>query len=430
MASDLNAQLIAPCATFPNSDPRDGVEVSISDLFCRLLLFETYILDSVRLVEFGPLIHTLGVQNVLALLNSGALKIQLDPTQIFESGRAEGFPGFREKPPLPPGSFAFSFFRSADHNDYLIRCLRDLRSVLYGLRERDMKALDEALVRALLPVPEDSGLPASKGLHSDLRSNAPVVKQAVLQKLRAYHGRVVKPESLSLRVIPLDDTDVRVESNLDSLGISDVEEAHRLLSSAFLAVGTINSRLEDMLNCSAISGSIDSDLALHVSKVEFTATRLSRVSNQALNGDESSRLAKTFDNLLSVKRLPSFKFNVPDKSFNVEQFLYIRSTAEAVAFRKLVRDVQNASSEEIKIRTNTVRSRLGPLIHGGAGKQLRFWIPEAVGLVPFVGNYLSLGLSLIDQFILEKLVPAPDAASLFLHEQYRSLFDHAGRRKD
>src|ERR1039458_8938640 len=64
--TDLQSRLISPCLV------ADGINVTpnVPALFKRLLLFETYILQTVRFREFIPLVHTIGIHNVLALLNS------------------------------------------------------------------------------------------------------------------------------------------------------------------------------------------------------------------------------------------------------------------------------------------------------------------------------------------------------------------------
>src|SRR5438309_11827432 len=99
--ADLQSRLISPCARFVPKGEQAIPDVPA--LFRRLMLFETYILQTIRFKEFVPLVRTLGIQNVLKLLDSGALQLELDPTQIIQVGQmSDGATYRRGKPVLPP----------------------------------------------------------------------------------------------------------------------------------------------------------------------------------------------------------------------------------------------------------------------------------------------------------------------------------------
>src|ERR1017187_10857799 len=103
---DLQSRLISPCLV------ADGIHVTpnVPALFKRLLLFETYILQTVRFREFIPLVHTIGIHNVLALLNSGALQLELDPTQIVNIGQLSDRPTYSRAKQRSPLSRTHSRF--------------------------------------------------------------------------------------------------------------------------------------------------------------------------------------------------------------------------------------------------------------------------------------------------------------------------------
>jgi hypothetical protein len=104
--TDLQSRLISPCLV------ADGINVTpnVPALFKRLLLFETYILQTVRFREFIPLVHTIGIHNVLALLNSGALQLELDPTQIVNIGQLSDRPTYSRAKQRSPLSRTHSRF--------------------------------------------------------------------------------------------------------------------------------------------------------------------------------------------------------------------------------------------------------------------------------------------------------------------------------
>ncbi len=144
-------RLIAP---FPELTQEPETPNShVPALLRRLLLFDTYILQTIRFTEFVPLVRILGVSHVTALLNSGSLQLELDPNQIVSSGQS-GEP-VRNKPSLPLGSFAFSLIvvQGGNYNTYLHRCIQDVRRNLYGYvsevdlmkRERDLPSTAASL---------------------------------------------------------------------------------------------------------------------------------------------------------------------------------------------------------------------------------------------------------------------------------------------
>jgi hypothetical protein len=80
---DIRRRLLAPCASLvPGED--DVASVDIGTLALRILLFETYILRSIRLLETRALVRAFGFDGLLTLLQSGALKVRL---QAFTLGQ-------------------------------------------------------------------------------------------------------------------------------------------------------------------------------------------------------------------------------------------------------------------------------------------------------------------------------------------------------
>ena len=115
-------------------------------LLRRLLVFDTYVLQTVRFTEFYTLARVLGVDTVVRLLSSGTLQLELDPNQIIQIGQWSGT--VRSKPPLPKGSLAFSVLlvQNGNYYDYLHRCIQDLHRQLYGyVSVAELSRLEEAI---------------------------------------------------------------------------------------------------------------------------------------------------------------------------------------------------------------------------------------------------------------------------------------------
>jgi hypothetical protein len=403
LPTDLQSRLISPCLI------EDGTKVTpnVPALFKRLLLFETYILQTVRFREFIPLVHTIGIHNVLALLNSGALQLELDPTQIVNIGQLPDGPTYsRGKATLPLLSYAFSILKVPHYNEYLVRSLQQVHRELYGyVGATELAKLETALLNALQAVPENTGLMAGRGHDADLHANSPVLRKALALLLLKTKGLSVLESQITFRVIPLDDTDFRTESNLATFGLS-TEEQHRIVERALLANGGLNSRIENMSNYNALSGFIDADLPLFSGRLDVLTAALSP-------GDR----AKTFARVVRIRELPSFDLVQPDHGFDVERFLEVRASKECSEFRTWLRSVGQATDEEIHERVNTARTRLGPYVHGTTGKAVRIAISFVTGLIPALG----FAWSVVDSYLLERVFPV-SGPTVFLSRHYRSLF--------
>lgn len=76
----LTNRLLGPCATF--SGGPETIRVDVGALVRRLLLFDTYILDSTRLLEIPRLLDAFGTSGFITLLQSGALKIHIGRAHV------------------------------------------------------------------------------------------------------------------------------------------------------------------------------------------------------------------------------------------------------------------------------------------------------------------------------------------------------------
>ena len=421
---DLPSRLIGPCARFL-PETRE-VTVDIPALMRRLLLFDTVVLQTIRFAEFVPLVRTLGIDNVLLLLKSGALELELDPTQIAQSGQVRDQPAIREKPPLPELSFAFSLIKPAQYNDYLLKNLQQVRRDLYGSVSQDaLQKLAAAVLLALLPNPDESGFVAIRDLYSELRAGSAIFTQALAMNLQQFRGIKVSRSELSVHIVPLDETDIKVECNLDTYGL-DPGEAHKHIQASLLAVGALSSKIERMKNYAAISGVTDVDAPLFAEKYVLLAEALSPTK---VKRESCSRAEENFSDMLRVLRLPTFEFSPPDRSFDMERFLEIRTSQEAVEFRAWLRNLHSASDQDAANQLMGIRNKLSPFVHGTGGKVVRLVVPTVTSFLadlhlPGSGTALGLGLGALDLFILEKLFPLK-GPHLFLSRIYASLFEES-----
>jgi hypothetical protein len=237
------------------------------------------------------------------LLKSDALKLQLDPAQIMQTGQSHGA-GIRDKPPLPALSYSFSLIRAANYNQYLVHNLQELRTALHGyISSADLRKLEEAIIQALLPVPETSGFAAITHHQADLRSNSPLFKKALACALRDGWGLEVSNIDLVLTIAPIDETDYKAISNLETLGLNS-DDAHMAIQSALLAVGNVNSRIEDMKDYGLCAGICEKARLARGLRISGCRRRSARFS-------ETLRAAH-YDQRLLALRVPPAKWRLSD----------------------------------------------------------------------------------------------------------------------
>src|SRR5215468_4597242 len=88
------------------------VELDVEGFVRRLLLFDTYILYSVRLKEIPELVKHFGYEGTLALLSSDALEIRCECAQFAE--------GAMFTAPCPPLTFQFHVIEAHIRDQYVI----------------------------------------------------------------------------------------------------------------------------------------------------------------------------------------------------------------------------------------------------------------------------------------------------------------------
>lgn len=97
--------------------------------FRNLLLFDTYVLDSIRLLEFLELSKIIGYGQLRALLGSGALRIEVDALTVGQTGQCTVLSSREKKGALPLGSYSFSAVSVPNRKLYISDCLKNINKV-------------------------------------------------------------------------------------------------------------------------------------------------------------------------------------------------------------------------------------------------------------------------------------------------------------
>ncbi|MCH7774852.1 MAG: hypothetical protein IH784_10680, partial [Bacteroidetes bacterium] len=162
--------------------------VNFGELIERLLLFEKYIIRSVRLQEIPHFIHAFGFQATVQLLNSSAIEIHSDIIPVAS---------------IPPqakqvGRFSFKVITIEFNNAFVMDMDRNRREL--NLPKKESLALEETLAKKVVQYPENSYRDIQSQFTNDLRNNVPHIKAALAISLNKKVENDVEPESIEINI--------------------------------------------------------------------------------------------------------------------------------------------------------------------------------------------------------------------------------------
>jgi|SRR5579872_245901 len=362
-------------------------------LVTRLLLFQTYIVQSVQLDELPFLVSVLGERGLIHLLETGALKILFESYTIGQLGQARAdmrLTGNSRR--LPFGSYSFSPVRLHDQE---------------GITERKLNALSKPLAAAvrgsLIEMPSEFSSKVFEGFYSDVRGNSRVVVNSVRHELRRWG---INPKNLKFKINEVEPEDFRADSNLKSEYCLSEENAHRIVERALCAVCDLDLRLVAMSTYSALTGINDADKPLLEGKLEAVADLVDSADHQG----RFNRVTK----IAGLQTLAS-----ADAEVDAEKIIRVRDSEECCAFRDWLRGTDARSDAELRERLVGLNSRIRQAINSRPGKIVRFVMSN--GLSSIAGPLVGLGIGAVDSFVIDQLA-RKDAIVSFLSESYPSLF--------
>jgi len=164
-----------------------------------------------------------------------------------------------------------------------------------------------------------------------------------------------------------------------------------------------------MRNYSAVRGVQPAELPLFDKKVRFLTRDL-----------DPNAQTDRFTRVLRIAGLPDLQGALAKGGVDVPKLVDVVKTQECQAFRDWLRSVDTADDAEIEERVNSVTERLKTAVHSPAGKAVRVGISTVASLIPPVGLVAGPTVSMLDPFLLKKLVPLPGPTA-FLSRLYPSV---------
>jgi hypothetical protein len=410
--TDPRDRLLAPCLVAGSPNDQDS-QVDLAAIVVRLLLFDHYIIDSVRLKEFPPLVRALGVKGVEALLEAGCVEIHCDARSVGQTGQLAILEDRQQRGILPIGCYSFSLVAMPDREEYLHGCLQEVQPQL-GIPLKKAIKLKQKIVKRIIEPPDGLGQAGMDQLQRDLADDRDVARVALLRHLHQEEQR----EDLDLANIEcsldeIADRDFRATTNLRALGYDEQRE-HEIVERALLAVGGVNLRLEQMQALSAITGLRGEELPIFDSKLDYLARQL-----------DPDVQVERFHRVVELAGLPDPAAAIDTgQVMDIEKLLKVRETDECREFRNWLRGVDAATDQELEERIASLRARVSEAMQSRAGRAVRFGVTTGSGFIPGAGIVVAPTLGVIDAFLIDKLLGDPGPAA-FLSREYRSLFDGA-----
>jgi hypothetical protein len=263
---DISKRVIGVAAILdPGS--RDPIGIDLNNVLSRLILFDQYILKSLRLREIPSFVQQLGFDNTMELLKSSAFRIECECVCIAQIGQTSVIESRALKGVLPELSYCISAIDASDHEKYI----HDNLQVFHDtpeLTHKQAKALKLAVVGSLARLPKGFASEVATAARTDIVSKAHLISRSVELVLQRDLG--IQLPDLSVVVHQIDDEDIRVETNLVRPGI-DLQVAHRIIERGLMGVGSVSLRFAEMKAYSALTGFAGDDLPLVQEHLGFLA---------------------------------------------------------------------------------------------------------------------------------------------------------------
>ena len=403
---DRRKRYFGRCADFVQDSRL--IAVNPGDLITNLILFETFIIHSFRLLEFPQLISIFGFESVIELLRSRSLKIHCTSNSLGTLGTTEEL--FKKGK-----GYTFDFVEviAADPKDYVHGCFEGLRRKT-SLSEKQFIKLKENIANrfdsnASLPYgPDCPEAKAFRSLMEDLTSNVPNVKRAVALELKRRLGAEVAPADFSLRLHQIGESAVQADTNIAAnFRVAD-DYAHNAINSALMRLVGISRTFAEMERHTALCGLNDQDFPLFAGKFEFLALEFSSDS-------QASQLRR----VMEIRGFPNFEPLIQEGSLRLEKILEMRKSKECQQFRDWLRGLDSVTDEEIRHQIESIRTTFGNFLARAPGKGLRWFVSSVIGLLSVVGGPV---VSALDTFIVQKLFPSSGPIS-FLNNSLPSAFE-------
>mgnify|MGYP006306296395 FL=1 len=238
--TDIRKNLIDGCSEL--NDDHKTIKVNNGYIIENLLLFDQYILNSIRLKELPTLVKLFGIEGLNYLFDNGALKLFAKSLTIGQTGQTKKLRSEKKNKVLPKGYYSFSAIRQADKKRFLDDCLKEIEKIDF-INKNEKERLKSMVYNNLIYYSSEAGEKILNQLIKDLRHNDFSIKIALTKILQKEKQIKVNPESFTINICQIDDVDFKVESDLQKIILTDINEYHNIMGRALLTIGGRNQKI-------------------------------------------------------------------------------------------------------------------------------------------------------------------------------------------
>jgi len=409
MVENLRSRLIDGCSRI--IDNNRNIKIDKGYIIENLLLFNQYILQSIRLKELPTLVELFGIDGLNYLFSSGALKIfceALTIGQIGQIGQTSTLKTRRQKGILPLGSYSFATVEAFDKNQYMNSRLSVVDDITF-LDKKEKERLKSIVFNNLTRYPDKTGKKIIDQLKTDIASNDPSIKIAISYLIRKIKGIEITPNKFNLRTIQLNDNDFKIETDFKRLGLIDIIEFHKIVERALLTIGGRNQRIYNMKTFNALTSFREIDSLLFSSKLDFLAQNF-QPTGQRMN----------LKRILRIKGIPTLGEDFEGK-IDVDKLIKMRHSEEFLEFRSWLWNINELSDIDLDNHINSYKQKLGEFFRTPFAKTIRLITSIGLGLIPSAGIPFSVAYGILDLFLLEKVLPVKGPI-VFLNRKLPTIF--------
>ena len=423
---DFRGKLLAPCAT-RKEGTKFEVEFLAGEFLERLILFDKFILDSIRLQEVPHLIKVFGYTPVLELLKSGMLLIHSETFGTFGStGQSSKVSEYRaKKGDLSLCSYCIDPFSiypydsprehekdyKRDQKQFIHRDLQ-LINQIDGISSKQAKKLREAVATRVIHFSSDSVIKEiSDQNYKDFRDHDPAIKVAIASSVKALHNQEVDPDAIEIKIEFIDEHDFKVESNIQSKLSLNKQAAHAIIERALLGIAGRNHHIAKMREFNCLVGYRENEVPIFSSKLDFLVDRIAT----------DRKLTPNFHRVLSATGLPNFTEAVEERRIDLLKVLEIRESRECVDFRTWLWSQDNIDETELRERLNSISQRWKDFFNTTGGKTISWLASSGLGAIPYAGNIIGAGMSFYEKFLAREVLPH-EGAITFINNKLPSIY--------
>jgi len=392
----------------PRSNGAIG-EVDIRELVHRLVLFDECIIESTGLRELPPLVSSLGPDGVLRLIYSGALRFIGDVLTAGQVGQAANVEGTAGDGILPLGSFRLAAITLAKGSEYRNQYLDNALDQIGLLRVRPEEAskLRLALRSRLEEYPTEATRKSLIESVEDIVGGNAMLRGSVRDSAIKLAGSDPGPD-FDLSAVRLDDeSDFRVQSDLQHRLAITPEQEHKIVERAALGIAGFNQRLHLMNSLEALTGFRDDERQLFDRKVALVARELNAANRQ-----------DSFSRVVTLGALERYAQGT-QPTIDVKRLMKLRESPEVHELRAWVATVGSLTDQDIASQFSSRRGLIAARLGSPFGRAVRFVVATGVGGPSPVAGFAA---SAIDTFFIDRVIGRPGPA-VFLGRAYPSIFN-------